>query len=130
MAMPQRDGGSQRQSTGIVGLDDVLRGGLPSHRLYVVEGDPGVGKTTFSLQFLIEGIRLGQRCLYVTLSETLEELRDVASSHGWSLDGIDLLELDSFSERLHEEATYTVYHPSDVELGETINRIREQVEEL
>src|ERR1700719_3000984 len=106
---------TDKQTTGVAGLDEVLRGGLPAHRLYVVEGDPGVGKTTFALQFLLEGVRLGQRCLYVTLSETLEELRDVASSHGWSLDGIDLLELDSFSERLREDATYTVYHPSDVE---------------
>jgi circadian clock protein KaiC len=119
-----------RASTGIGGLDDVLRGGLPAHRLYVVEGDPGAGKTTLALQFLIEGVRLGQRVLYITLSETLEELRDVASSHGWSLDGIDLLELDSLSERLQEEASYTVYHPSDVELGETTKRIRAEVQKL
>ena len=118
------------QTTGIVGLDDVLRGGLPSHRLYVVEGDPGAGKTTLALQFLLEGVRLGQRTLYVTLSETLEELRDVASSHGWSLDGIDLLELNSFSERLQDEANYTVYHPSDVELAETIKRITGEVERI
>jgi circadian clock protein KaiC len=119
-----------KQATGIVGLDDVLRGGLPSHRLYVVEGDPGAGKTTLALQFLLQGVRLGQRVLYVTLSETLDELRDVASSHGWSLDGVELLELDSLSERLQEEATYTVYHPSDVELGETVQRIRSEVERL
>jgi circadian clock protein KaiC len=121
---------SGKQTTGIVGLDDVLRGGLPSHRLYVVEGDPGAGKTTLALQFLLEGVHLGQRTLYVTLSETLEELRDVASSHGWSLDGIDLLELNSFSERLQEDANYTVYHPSDVELAETINRITGEVERI
>ena len=83
-----------------------------------------------ALQFLLEGVRLGQRTLYVTLSETLEELRDVASSHGWSLDGVDLLELNSFSERLQEEANYTVYHPSDVELGETVKRISGDVERL
>ncbi len=118
------------QTTGVSGLDAVLRGGLPSDRLYVVEGDPGAGKTTLALQFLLEGVRLGQRVLYVTLSETLEELRDVASSHGWSLDGIELLELNSLSERLQEEANYTVYHPSDVELGETTKRIRQRVEEL
>src|SRR5690349_13075152 len=108
----------EKQTTGIAGLDDVLGGGLPSHRLYVVEGDPGAGKTTLALQFLREGVRLGQRTLYVTLSESLDELRDVAASHGWSLDGINLLELDSVSGRLQEEANYTVYHPSDVELGE------------
>jgi circadian clock protein KaiC len=83
-----------------------------------------------ALQFLLEGVRLGQRTLYVTLSETLEELRDVAFSHGWSLDGIDLLELNSFSERLQEEANYTVYHPSDVELAETIRRISGEVERI
>lgn len=118
------------QKTGITGLDEVLRGGLPSDRLYVVEGDPGAGKTTLALQFLLEGIRNGQRVLYVTLSETFDELRDVASSHGWSLDGIELLELNSLSDRLQDEAHYTVYHPSDVELGETIKRVRAKVEEL
>src|SRR5665213_888964 len=119
-----------KQTTGIPGLDDVLRGGLPAHRLYVVEGDPGAGKTTLALQFLLEGVRLGQRTLYVTLSETLDELRDVASSHGWSLEGINLLELNSFSERLQVEANYTVYHPSDVELAETIERITGEVERI
>lgn len=121
---------SAKQTTGIAGLDELLQGGLPTHRLYVVEGDPGAGKTTLALQFLLEGARLGQRVLYVTLSETVEELRDVATSHGWSLDGIDLLELGSLSGRLEEEANYTVYHPADVELGETTKRIRDEVERL
>jgi circadian clock protein KaiC len=119
-----------RQSTGIAGLDEILNGGLPSDRLYVVEGDPGSGKTTLALQFLREGARLGQRVLYVTLSETLDELTDVALSHNWTLDGIDLIELSSLSEQLEEEANYTVYHPSDVELGETVKRIRAEVERL
>ena len=121
---------SLRDTTGIPGLDSVLGGGLPAHRLYVVEGDPGSGKTTFALQFLREGVRLGQRVLYVTLSETLEELNDVAVSHNWTLDGINLLELNSLSERLDQEADYTVYHPSDVELGDTVQRIRAEVERL
>ena len=119
-----------KESTGIEGLDEVLVGGLPAHRLYVVEGNPGSGKTTFALQFLREGVRLGQRVLYVTLSETLEELRDVAASHNWTLDGIDLLELDSLSDRFQEGADYTVFHPSDVELEETVGRIRAEVERL
>jgi circadian clock protein KaiC len=119
-----------RQTTGIAGLDEILNGGLPSDRLYVVEGDPGSGKTTLALQFLREGARLGQRVLYVTLSETLDELTDVALSHNWTLDGIDLIELSSLSEQLEEEANYTVYHPSDVELGETVKRIRAEVERL
>ena len=119
-----------RQPTGIVGLDDVLGGGLPSNRLYVVEGQPGSGKTTLAMQFLREGVRLGQRTLYVTLSETLEELNEVAASHGWTMEGIDLLELNTLSERLAEEANYTVYHPSDVELGEILKRIRAEIERL
>jgi circadian clock protein KaiC len=126
--VPAADAG--RQATGIAGLDEILGGGLPSNRLYVIEGDPGSGKTTLALQFLREGIRQGQKCLYITLSETLEELTDVASSHGWTLDGIQTLELDSISERLEEQANYTVYHPSDVELGETVKRIRAEVESL
>src|SRR5690349_2589086 len=122
--------GAAQQTTGITGLDEILGGGLPADRLYVVEGDPGAGKTTLALQFLLEGVRRGERVLYVTLSETLEELSDVASSHGWSLDGVDLLELNSLSERLQDEADYTVYHPADVELGETIKRIQERIQEL
>src|SRR5678815_827387 len=103
----------RRQPTGVSGVDEVLGGGLPARRLYVVEGNPGSGKTTFALQFLLEGVRLGQRVLYITLSETAEELEDVAASHGWKLEGINLLELSSLSENLGEDANYTVYHPSE-----------------
>src|ERR1700749_4373417 len=77
-------------STGIVGLDQILRGGLPKNRLYVVEGSPGSGKTTMALQFLLEGIRQGETVLYVTLSETAEEPYEVARSHDWSLEGVHL----------------------------------------
>ena len=80
-------------STCIEGLDDVLRGGLPGNRLYLVEGEPGTGKTTLALQFLLEGARLGEPGLYVTLSESADELRAVAESHGWSLDDVALHEL-------------------------------------
>ncbi|MFL6449342.1 MAG: ATPase domain-containing protein [Bryobacteraceae bacterium] len=118
------------EPTGIAGINEILGGGLPARRLYVIEGLPGSGKTTFALQFLREGVRLGQRVLYVTLSETLEELSDVANSHGWTLDGIDLLELDSLSDRFEEQAAYTVFHPVDVELGDTVGRIRAEVERL
>jgi circadian clock protein KaiC len=100
--------------TGISGLDDVLRGGLPAHRLYVLEGDPGAGKTTLAMQFLLEGVRRGEPVLYITLSETAEELKDVAASHGWSLDGFEVLELSSLAERVAEGDEYTVFHPSDV----------------
>ena len=120
----------RRQETGVAGLDEILGGGLPANRLYVVEGEPGSGKTTLALQFLLEGARLGQKCLYVTLSDSLEELREVAASHGWRLDGLHLLELDSIAERLADEANYTVFHASDVELGETVKRIRKEVEQI
>src|SRR4051812_3016624 len=93
----------ERASTGIAGLDDILFGGLPVHRVYLVEGQPGTGKTTLSLQFLLEGSRNGERCLYVTLSETAAELREVAKSHGWSLDGIELYELEATEARLKPE---------------------------
>src|SRR5215218_1706820 len=73
---------------GVPGLDDILMGGLPANRVYLVEGDPGAGKTTLALQFLLDGRAKGETGLYVTLSETAEELRAVAASHGWDLAGI------------------------------------------
>src|SRR6185436_14812143 len=79
--------------TGIEGLDDILNGGLPRNRMYLILGEPGVGKTTLALQFLLEGVRLGEKGLYVTLSESRDELVDVAASHGWDLDGIEVFEL-------------------------------------
>jgi circadian clock protein KaiC len=122
------NGSQKKGSTGVAGLDNVLRGGLPLDRLYVIEGDPGSGKTTLALQFLLEGARHGEPVLYVTLSETAEELYEVADSHGWSLEGVNLLELDSLAERLQDDSEYTVYHPADVELGETTQRIRQEIE--
>ncbi len=82
-----------RLSIGVQGLDEVLLGGLNPNRIYLLEGDPGTGKTTLALQFMLEGARAGEKCLYVTLSETAEELRAVARSHGWSLDGVTIFEL-------------------------------------
>src|SRR5262249_44077751 len=80
-------------SIGIPGLDELLRGGLNADRMYLVQGDPGTGKTTLAMQFLLEGRQRGESCLYVTLSETTNELCAVAISHGWSLDGIELFQL-------------------------------------
>src|SRR5436309_15434155 len=82
-----------RARTGVGGLDDILNGGLIPHRLYLVDGDPGAGKTTLALQYLLQGAKDGERGLYVTLSETKEELNAVAASHGWSLDSIEVLEI-------------------------------------
>jgi len=107
--------------SGVAGLDDILRGGLPRGHVYLVEGDPGVGKTTLSLQFLLEGRRAGERTIYVTLSETKAELETVAASHGWSLDGIEIFELTP-PEALGDEQN-TLFHPSEVELAETTRAI-------
>ena len=83
----------QDARTGVTGLDDILAGGFGRNRLYLLEGSPGTGKTTGALSFLIEGAKAGERGLYITLSETEEELRDTARAHGWSLDGLDIFEL-------------------------------------
>jgi circadian clock protein KaiC len=120
------DGG--RALTGILGLDDVLAGGLPRDRLYLVEGMPGTGKTTLALQFLLEGRRLGEHGMYVTLSETADELRASAATHGWSLDNISVLELVPEA-GLGSEQEQTLLHPAEFELGETTGRILQRVEQ-
>ena len=120
----------EMMATGSDGLDKVLCGGFPAHRLYLVEGDPGTGKTTLALNFLLEGARAGESVLYVTLSETKEELTAVAESHGWSLDSINIYELIPAEESLKTETQYTIFHPSEVELGDTTKAIIEQVERL
>jgi circadian clock protein KaiC len=117
-------------ATGIEGLDNILHGGLPAHRIYLVEGEPGAGKTTLALQFLMEGARLGETGLYVTLSETKEELESVARSHGWSLEGLTIRELVPSGDTLKPESQYTIFHPSEVELSETTNAVLEEVERL
>jgi circadian clock protein KaiC len=119
----------KRASTGVPGLDDLLGGGLTPHRLYLVEGTPGTGKTTLSLQFLLEGARLGEACLYITLSETAEELKAAAATHGWSLDAISVFELVSEA-GLDPESEQSILHPSEVELGETTREVMAQVDEL
>src|SRR4026207_2258353 len=106
-------------STGIEGLDDVLRGGFPANRLYLIQGDPGVGKTTLALQFLLEGARTGEPGLYITLSETKDEIETVARSHGWDLDQIHLYELSSIEQKIRGDSESTFFHPSEVELSRT-----------
>ncbi|MFO0809324.1 MAG: ATPase domain-containing protein [Gemmataceae bacterium] len=115
-------------TTGIEGLDDVLGGGFTPHRLYLLEGVPGSGKTTLAIQFLLEGVRRGEPVLYVTLSETEEELRSVAASHGWSLDNISVRELVPSEDSLRPDEQYTMFHPSEVELSETTKTILADVE--
>jgi circadian clock protein KaiC len=113
-------------STGIPGLDQLLGGGLPRDRMHLIEGEPGAGKTTLALQFLLEGRRLGEGGLYVTLSETTEELGHVAASHGWTLDGVTTFQLAPIAERAGDE--YTLYHPAEIELADLTKTVLERVE--
>jgi circadian clock protein KaiC len=105
-----------------------LGGGLPMNRLYLVRGNPGVGKTTLALQFLTEGVRRGERVLYITLSETEAEIRQVASSHGFSLDGVHLFELSSAEQTLRLSDENTLYAAEDVDLKETVRVLLDHVE--
>jgi len=118
-----------RISTGVAGFDDILCGGLTAQRVYLVEGSPGTGKTTLGLQFLLEGVVHGQRGLYITLSETVDELNAVAESHGWDTGKITVFELAN-DNSLHPDAQQSVFHPSEVELGETTKTVMERVNEL
>ena len=120
--------GPDRIPTGIAGLDDILGGGLPQGHLYLVEGDPGTGKTTLALQYLLEGIRDGESVIYVTLSESRRELEQVMESHGWSAENLQIYEMVPPEDDLSPEAQYTVFHPSEVELSDTITAILEQVD--
>ncbi len=103
--------------TGIAGLDHLMRGGLPANRLYLIQGDPGVGKTTLALQFLMEGLARGEPGMYVTFSETRAEVEGVARSHGWSLEGIEVFEFTAMQEALAGERAGTVFHPAETELS-------------
>jgi circadian clock protein KaiC len=125
---PKSTNPTDRLRTGIAGLDDIMGGGLPKGHLYLLEGDPGTGKTTIALQFLLEGIRNGEKVIYVTLSESKSELEQVAQSHGWSIDGLEIYEMVPPQDDLSPEAQYTVFHPSEVELADTITAILEQVD--
>src|SRR3954468_2488236 len=105
-----------RMAAGVAGLDHILCGGLASNRMYLLDGSPGVGKTTLALQYLLEGVRLGERCLYVTLSETRDELDAVADSHGWNLDGIEIVELSQVENVFKAGSQNTLFQPAEVEL--------------
>ena len=116
-----------RVSTGIAGLDEILGGGLPANHLYLIDGEPGSGKTTLALQFLLAGAKSGARGLYVTLSETRAELMGVAESHGWTLDTVDVFELSS-EESVAGDGGYTLFHPAEIELQQTMEAVLAAVE--
>lgn len=116
--------------TGIFGLDNILDGGLPVNRVYLVRGGPGTGKTTLGLQFLLEGQRNQETGLYITLSESERELESVAASHGWSLDGIHLLGLAQIETRIRPESQSTLLHPAEHELARTLKVVQEIIERV
>jgi circadian clock protein KaiC len=122
---PGRSPSTGRALTGIRGLDSILGGGLPPNHLYLIDGEPGAGKTTLALQFLLEGARNGEKGLYVTLSESASELQGVAESHGWDIGSIELFELMAAGAPAEE---YTIFHPAEVELQETVSEVLAAVE--
>lgn len=117
-----------RISCGVAALDDVLHGGLLPGRLYLVDGNPGAGKTTLAMQFLLDGARHGEAVLYITLSETADELIAGAASHDWSLEGVEVMELISGDLELLEGDELMMFQPSEVELSETTKRILAAIE--
>ena len=117
-------------TTGVKGLDEILRGGLPKNRVYLVEGTPGAGKTTLAMQFLLQGAREKQRAMYVTLSETAEELSASADSHGWSLEGVSIREYIITDTSVDRDREVTMYHTSELELGDTLSRMLTDIREF
>jgi circadian clock protein KaiC len=116
-----------RLKTGIPGLDDILHGGLPAGHVYLIEGNPGSGKTTFGMQFLLAGIAAGERALYVTLAESHTELEKTAASHNFDISGIEVFEVNPPELGSKSLEQYTVFHPSEVELADVMNSILERV---
>lgn len=117
-------------SSGSPALDYILAGGFASKRIHLIEGEPGAGKTTLGLQFLLEGRKENERCLYITLSESKEELLHVARSHQWSLDGIDIFELVPPELSLDQDREQSIVYASDLELGETVQMVKDEVERV
>ena len=121
---------NDRCSTGIKGFDVILNGGLPKNRLYVVEGEPGSGKTTLALQFLMEGVNQGEKSLYITFSETEDELHAVSRSHSWDISKINLIDLSSLEKQLSLKTQTTLFHPSEIELNRITENLLAQIEQI
>jgi circadian clock protein KaiC len=119
-----------RLRTGIPSLDDILLGGLPKGHIYLLEGDPGTGKTTLGMQFLVEGKKAGESCLYVTLAESKRDLELSARSHNWSLEGVQIAEFMPEEATLNGEDQYSVFHPSEVELATTVKKLIAEIERV
>jgi circadian clock protein KaiC len=119
-----------RVSTGCAGLDNILSGGFPRGRLYLIEGDPGAGKTTLAMQFMRAGISKGERALYITLSESRADLSHAAQSHGLSIENIEIVELLPNEGDLLPEQQYTVFHPAEVELNDRMQRIVKEIQRV
>jgi circadian clock protein KaiC len=118
-----------RAKTGVAGLDEILGGGLPENHVYLIEGTPGTGKTTLALQFSIEGLRSGEKVLYIALSETSGELLRIAESHGWNIDDLSLFEITPVEASVQPGEEYTIFHSDEVEMTETIKIILSRAEE-
>jgi circadian clock protein KaiC len=119
-----------KAASGIEGLDDILRGGFPAERIYLIEGIPGSGKTTLALQFLLAGAARGERGMLVALTETREEMEQSAASHGWDLGGLEILEIGASNTELGADTRYTMFHPSEVELSDTTKKILAEAERV
>lgn len=117
----------EKITSGVSGLDHILGGGLPRDCIYLIEGTPGVGKTTLAMQYLLEGKRLGERCLYVTLSETQQELEAVAQSHDWDISGITIIELSMVERLIGSKRNTTLFNPSEVELAQLTTLLMEEI---
>ncbi len=119
-----------RISSGMTGLDNVLGGGFPANRLFLIQGNPGAGKTTLALKFLLDGAEKNEKVLYITLSETKDELDSVAKSHGWSLDKLHIHELSAHEQIYKADSNHTIFHPAEVELTETTKILLETVDNV
>jgi circadian clock protein KaiC len=118
----------RRIETGVSGLDDILSGGFPVGQMYLIEGDPGTGKTTLAMQFILAGVDRGGKSLYITLSESRDELESSARSHGWNPKDLPIAEFVPAEASLHPEEQYTIFRPSEIELSETIQKLTKLID--